>query len=904
MKTGHTATERQRLREKLTEDWTRSTDELIELLGPRQARRVLLEVRHRAAELDADPDLGCGTPYVNTIGAHEQPTFAGDEALEDRLEAWVRWNAMAMVVGANRRLPGIGGHLSTHASAATLFEVGFNHFFRGKDHPEGGDQVYFQGHASPGVYARAYLEGRLDEGRLLAFRRELEGGLSSYPHPWSMPGFWEFPTVSMGLGALCAVHQARFDHYLEARGLVDHGGRVWALLGDGEMDEPEATAGLSLAAREGLDNLVFVVNCNLQRLDGPVRGNGKILQELERRFSGAGWHVIKVVWSSAWDPLLDDDHDGVLLRHMERTCDGDWQRIAAGGPDALRREFFGQAPELEALLDGRDEAVLARLGFGGHDRRKVQAALAQAERQEGRPTVVLAKTVKGHLLGSHEARNDTHKAKVLDHEEVMELRDRLGLPISDGDLAGDRLPFRRPAPDSPEARYLRERREELGGPVPERRPRRGRASLTLPNGDVFEEAIDNFTGKEATTTVCLVRLLGGLGRLDGFGERLVPIVPDEARTFGIEALFPRLGIYAPGGQRYRPVDAGTLLSYEERADGQILEEGITEAGAMASTIAAGTAHANHGVAMVPFWFFYSMFGFQRVGDLIWAAQDARARGFLIGATAGRTTLNGEGLQHQDGHSHLLSLAHPAVRSFDPAFGYEVVTIVRHGLHRMHELDRDELFYVTVHNEPFVQPPMPVGCEEGVVRGMYLLCGPSEAPRERDTRGREFPVVQLLASGPIVRQALSAQERLRTEHGLEAAVWSVTSWQELHRDALATARWNRRHPVGERRLPWLQRCLGSRPGPVVAVSDFTAALPATLGPWLGPDQVLLGADGFGRSDGRAALRDYFGIDSTHLVAAAHEALVGTGRIGAGELRKVREALGLSPGLHAPPAEETT
>jgi len=872
-----TRTETQREAERRrVRDWTAALDALVESDGAEAARRLLAQLERRAALAGVRLPRAPVTPYLNTIAADAEPAYPGDAELDARLEALARWNAAMIVVRANRRSPGLGGHIATYASAATLFEVGFQHAFEARD------RVFFQGHASPGVYARAFLEGRLSQAQLDNFRRELQpgGGLPSYPHPWLMPDFWEFPSVSMGLAPLMAIYQARFDRYLQARGLAEETGRVWALVGDGEMDEPESLGGLSIAAREGLGNLVLVVNANLQRLDGPVRGNGKIVQELESLFAGAGWHVVKVLWNGAWDRLLERDVDGRLARRLERTVDGEWQRWAARGPGVLREELFGSDPALAAMVEDLDEAELAALGRGGHDRRKVAAAYAAARDETERPTVVLAQTVKGRGLGeAGEALNVAHKTKDLDVEALAAMRDELCLPIPDGRLG--EAPLYRPSDDAPEMESLRERREALGGPLPRRRVRA--APIEPPDEDVFAPFLEATDG-EATTTTILVRLLSRLVGDETLGRRIVPIVPDEARTFGLEALFPKIGIYAPGGQRYEPVDADTILTYRERADGQILEEGITEAGSMSSFIAAGTAHATQGVVTIPFYFFYSMFGLQRVGDLIWAAGDSRARGFLVGATSGRTTLNGEGLQHQDGHSHLAALGHPTLRAYDPAFGYEVAVLVEDGLRRMFAENRDEMVYLSVHNEPFEHPALPDGAREGIVRGLYRL-------RASDKSG-EVRRVRLLASGPLVRHALGAQRRLE-ERGVTADVWSVTSWQQLHRDAAAADRESRLRPEREPRASWLERCLGDDDGPIVAVSDFSRALADVLAPWMPGRLVALGTDGFGRSDERAALRDFFEIDERWITLAALAALARDDRIPEGWVMRAREELGIDP-----------
>ena len=866
-------------------DWMAAFDDVLRLEGTSTAEQILRQLSARAAAFGVQPPFVRTTPYVNTIPAQSQPKFPGDLDLERRIDNLVRYNALAMVTRANAKHPGIGGHISTYASASTLFEVGFNHFFKGENADSGPDQVYYQGHASPGVYARAYLEGRLSQAQADNFRRELrsEGGLASYPHPWFMPGFWELPTVSMGLSPLMAVYQARFNRYLENRGLRQNTGRVWALLGDGEMDEPESVGGLRLAAEEELDNLTFVINCNLQRLDGPVRGGGKLIQELEALFRGAGWHVIKVIWGSDWDPLLERDFDGRLVERMQSAVDGDYQRYVVEGGALMREHFFGADPELSRMVEGLSDAQLSALRRGGHDIQKVYAAYAEAVRHRGAPTVVLAKTVKGFGLGTAgEGRNVAHKTTNLKMQELRAFRDRFQIPLTDAQLT--ETPFYHPGMQSPEVQYIRARREALGGSVPARRVRA--ESLQVGNAPFS----DYFSGtqREATTTAILVRLLADLLKQEPLGARIVPVIPDEARTFGLEALFPQVGIYNPKGQQYEPVDRGALLSYQEASDGQILEEGLTEAGCMASAIAAGTAYATHALHMIPFFFFYSMFGFQRVGDLIWAAGDARARGFLIGATAGRTTLPGEGLQHCDGHSHLTAYTHPRVLAYDPAFGYEVAVIVRDGLRRMVQHGEDLLYYLTVTNETNPQPPMPEGVEDGILAGMYLY---RDAPV---AGGRESsPQAQLLASGALLRPALEAQNILTEQFEVAASVWSVTSWKQLYEDATRVERHNRLHPRAGPQQAYIQRCLGATPGAVVGVSDFLKALPHSLGRWLPRDMVALGTDGFGPSGGRDELRAYFEVNAQHIAYAALYILAGREAYPAAQLASAAKQLGIEP-----------
>jgi pyruvate dehydrogenase E1 component len=868
-------------------DWIAALDDVIEREGKASAERLLRQLQQRAASRGVTLPFEFNTPYVNTIAPEDEPTFEGDPELEERILNIVRWNAMAMVVRANKRLEGIGGHIGSYTSISDIFEVGFNHFFHGKNHPEGPDKVFMQGHASPGVYARAFLEGRLDEKHLENFRRELapEGGLSSYPHPWLMPDFWEFPTVSMGLSPITAIYQARFDRYLEKRGLVENAGRVWALCGDGEFDEPESRGALDIAAREDLDNLTIVIDCNLQRLDGPVRGNSKLIQELEATFMGAGWQVIKVLWDDTWDELLEHDRDGVLADYLEETVDGEWQRYTAEGGAYLREQFFGKDPALERLVEGMSEHELDKLarGRGGHDLQKLYAAFRAAEEEEGRPTVILAQTIKGLGLGeAGEARNIAHKAKKLDESQLRAFRDRFDVPISDDDVAD--VPFYRPAPDSREVKYVQERREKLGGYVPRRKVQA--PPLEMPDEDIFETYIEQGSaGRPATTTMILVRMLAELLKDDKVGELIVPIVPDEARTFGIEALFPQAGIYSATGQKYEPVDSDMLLSYKESTDGQILEEGITEAGAMGSFIAAGSAYATHGLNTIPFFFFYSMFGFQRIGDLIWAAADQRTRGFLIGATAGRTTLNGEGLQHEDGHSHLLAYTNPNVRAYDPCFAHELAVIIRHGMRKMYVDGKDVMYYVTVANEDFEHPAVESVDEEGIIQGMYRY---RESRKSGDVRR-----VQLLGAGPLLREALEAQRILEDDFGVTADVWSVTSWKALYDEALEVDRYNRLNPTQDERVPYFTNQLGDDAGAVVCVSDFVKALPYSLARFCPAEMVALGTDGFGRSDSREALRDFFEVDAKHIVLAALGALARAGRFPKSRLEKAVKQLDIDP-----------
>jgi pyruvate dehydrogenase E1 component len=864
--------------------WVESFDSVLDGQGRSYGQRLLERLLAHARDLGLALPANLNTPYINTIPIEVQPPYPGDREIERRIKNVLRWNAMAMVVQANTHHPGIGGHISTYASVATLFEVGFHHFFRGAHDGHPGDHVYFQGHASPGVYARAYLEGRLSEDHLHNFRRELApgGGLSSYPHPRLMPGFWQFPTVSMGLSPISAIYQARFNRYLRARGLIEHdGGRVWAFLGDGEMDEPEALGALTLAGREQLNNLIFVINCNLQRLDGPVRGNGKIIQELEAVFRGAGWNVIKVIWGDDWDPLLARDTEGLLVRRMNEVNDGQYQKYTVESGAYIREHFFGVDPKLLALVEDLTDAKLHKLRRGGHDPEKVFAAYKAAVEHQGSPTVILAKTIKGYGLGeAGEGRNVTHQQKKLNEKELRHFRDRLGIPISEAELS--EAPFYRPAADSEEVEYLLDRRRVLGGAVPQRTVRA--VPLAAPPPSLFAEFLTGSGDREVATTMVLVRLLRFLMNDPDIGKLIVPIVPDEARTFGMDALFRKFGIYSSKGQQYEPVDSDVVAFYREALDGQLLEEGITEAGSMASFTAAATAYATQGVNTIPFFFFYSMFGFQRIGDLIWQNADARGRGFLIGATAGRTTLAGEGLQHQDGHSHVLASTVPSVRAYDPAYAHEIAIIVQDGIRRMYGEGEDICYYLTVANEMYVHPPMPEGVEEGILRGVYKLA-PAQAPGG-------WPRVHLFASGAIVREALRAQDLL-AQRGVGADVWSVTSYTELARDAVAVQRWNLLHPLAEPRLAYVQGLLAAEPYPVVAASDYMKSVAGQLAPFVPAGLWALGTDGFGRSDERAPLRRFFEVDAECLTVAALASLARRGEI---ETRLVAQAiadLGLDP-----------
>ena len=852
-----------------TEEWLDSLDAVIDARGGSRAHYLLARLMERARDKGVGVPAMVQTDYINTIAPEQEPWFPGDEYVERRIRAFIRWNAVVMVDRANHRFEGQGGHLSTYASAASLYEVGFNHFFRGKGDGRYGDQVFFQGHAAPGVYARAFLEGRLTEAQLERFRREVGGGgLSSYPHPRRMPDFWEFPTVSMGLGPLNAVYQARFNRYLFQREIADtSAANVWCFVGDGELDEPESMAALSLGARERLDNLIFVVNCNLQRLDGPVRGNGKVIQELESIFRGMGWNVIKVVWGTAWDDLLARDVDGVLVNKMNSTVDGEFQKYAVESGEYIREHFFGPDPRLRAMVQHLSDDDLQRLPRGGHDYRKLYAAYKAAVEHVGSPTVILAKTVKGWTLGpDFEARNATHQIKKMKAADFKVFRDRLFLDIPDSDLEGELPPYYHPGTDSPEYEYLMERRRALDGYLPERVER---SKLVVFPRDELIDQLTAGTGEkvQASTTTAFTRLLRTLLKEPEWGNRIVPIIPDEARTFGMDALFPEYKIYAPFGQQYEPVDAGLMLSYREAAKGQILEEGITEAGSMADFTAAATAYATWGQPMIPFFVFYSMFGFQRVGDLIWSFGDQRGRGFLMGATAGRTTLTGEGLQHCDGQSQMYALAYPNLRAYDPAFAYEVAVIVRDGIRRMYGPEPEDCFYyLTLYNENYVQPPMPEGVEEGIRRGIY---------RYRAADGERTHRAQILASGPMVLQALEAQRLLAEHHDVAADVWSVTGWKQLRDDAIDCERWNRLHPTEAPRAPYVTEQLGDAEGPVVAVSDWVKAVPDSIARFVPQPYVVLGTDGYGYSDTRPALRRHFEVDAAHTVIAVLDGLAQTG-----------------------------
>jgi pyruvate dehydrogenase E1 component len=875
------------------QDWLETHARLLGLTLDRQdadrSHRLMSRLLENLRRKGLPAPRVISTPYVNTIAPGSEPEMPGDREMEKRIKSFVRWNAMAMVVNANRKHGGLGGHISTYASSATLYEVGFNHFFRGHSEEHPGDLVYFQGHASPGIYARAFLEGRLEERHLQHFRQELAegGGLSSYPHPYLMPDFWQFPTVSMGLGPLMSIYQARFNRYLKARGFIqDPEPHVWCYVGDGETDEPETLGSLTLASREGLDNLTWVVNCNLQRLDGPVRGNGKIIQELEAAFRGAGWNVIKVIWGSDWDKLLAADQTGLLAKRMGEAVDGDYQKYSVEPGSYTRKHFFGKYPELLQLVNHLSDDQIRKLLRGGHDPRKVFTAYQAALNHKGQPTVILAKTIKGYGLGeAGEGRNITHQQKKLNERELREFRSRFHVPIKDEEIA--EAPFYRPAPDSPEAIYLQDRRKSLGGYLPAREVTA--EPLEVPPVSDMGEFLRGSGNMEVSTTMAFVRLLGSLLRHKGIGRHIVPIIPDEARTFGMDALFREIGIYAHKGQLYEPVDSGSLLYYHETKDGQILEEGITEAGSMSSFIAAGTAYATHGVNMIPFYTYYSMFGFQRVGDLMWLAGDIRAKGFLLGATSGRTSLNGEGLQHQDGHSLLAASTIPTLMAYDPAFAYEVAVIVADGLKRMYQDGENLFYYLCLYNDNYLMPPMPEGVEPGILDGLYRFKpGPDGLAHK----------AHLLGSGPIINEALRAQSILAERYGVSADVWSGTSYKRLRHEALQVRRWNMLHPEETPRKPLVQQKLESEQGPFIAVSDNIKAVPDMIAPWVPGGLTTLGTDGFGRSDTRPNLRRFFEVDAESTVVATLHTLAERGSIKRSVVTQAMKDLGLDPEKAAP------
>ncbi|MFI0414244.1 MAG: pyruvate dehydrogenase (acetyl-transferring), homodimeric type [Candidatus Thiodiazotropha sp.] len=849
-----------------TQEWLDALEAVLENEGVDRAHFLIERLVDKARRSGAYLPFSANTAYVNTIPVTKQRRFPGDRAMERRIRSFIRWNAMAMVVQANRISTELGGHISSFASGATLFDVGFNHFFHAPSKERDGDLIFFQGHSAPGVYARAYLEGRLSEEQLYSFRQEVDGqGLSSYPHPWLMPGFWQFPTVSMGLGPLMAIYQARFMRYLHDRGLLNTDERkVWSFCGDGEMDEPEALGAISLAGRERLDNLIFVINCNLQRLDGPVRGNGKIIQELEAVFRGAGWNVIKVIWGGYWDPLFARDKNGILLKRMEECVDGDYQAYKAKGGAYTREHFFGKYPELDDMVANMTDEDIWRLNRGGHDPHKVYAAYAEAMSHKGQPTVILAKTVKGYGMGvAGEGQNITHSQKKMGEAALKAFRDRFNIPISDDQIGA--APFYKPPTDSPEMQYMHQRRQDLGGFLPQRRTKV--ESLQVPALDEFKTLLEGSGERDQSTTMAFVRLLNMLVRNKAVGKQVVPIVPDEARTFGMEGMFRQLGIYSSVGQLYEPVDADQVMFYREDKKGQILQEGINEAGAMSSWIAAATSYSNHGTSMIPFYIYYSMFGFQRVGDLAWAAGDMQARGFLIGGTAGRTTLAGEGLQHQDGHSHIVAGTIPNCVSYDPAYAYELAVIVQDGMRRMYQEQENVFYYITVMNENYAQPAMPAGVEEGIVRGLYLL----------DTGGKHKHRVQLLGSGTILREVIAAAELLEKEFNVSADVWSVTSFNELRRDGLDIERWNTLHPQEEPKLSYVTEKLSGQKGPVVAATDYIRSYADQIRPFITASYSVLGTDGFGRSDMRSQLRKFFEVNRYYILIAALKALADEGEI---------------------------
>ena len=859
-----------------TTEWLEALDSVVAHDGPDRARQLLTLLLERAQDSGTGPIASLNTPYVNTIPTDREAELPGDPSLERRLRSIVRWNAIAMVVRANKVSSELGGHIATYQSLATLMEVGFNHFWHAPNDQHGGDLVYFQGHSSPGNYARSYLEGRLTEDQLDGFRQEVSrDGLASYPHPWLMPDYWQFPTVSLGIGAITSIYQARFMKYLKARGLTDTDGRkVWVFLGDGEMDEPESMGAIGLAGRERLDNLIWVVNCNLQRLDGPVRGNGKIIQELESDFRGAGWNVIKVVWGSRWDPLLAADTDGALVRVMDECVDGDYQTFKSRDGAYVREHFFGRDPRLLKRVEHMSDDEIWLLNRGGHDQQKVYAAYHEAARHTGQPTVILAKTIKGYGMGvSGEGQMTTHQAKKMTEDALLAFRDRFELPLTDEQVRA--AEYYKPAENSREMQYLRECRASLGGSLPVRR--RHAEKLAVPDLDLFKSQLEGTGDREISTTMAFVRVLAALLRDKQIGRHIVPIIPDESRTFGMEGLFRQVGIYSPFGQKYQPQDSEQLMFYKEDEHGQILEEGITEAGSISSFMAAGTSYSAHDVQMVPFYIYYSMFGYQRVGDLVWAAADQRTRGFMLGGTAGRTTLNGEGLQHEDGHSHVLFSVVPNCRAYDPTFGYEVAVIVQDGLRRMVVDQEDVFYYVTLMNENYRHPPMPQDAQEGILRGMYLLW---------ETPDHDRPRVQLLGSGTILREVLAAAEMLDSDFGIGADVWSVTSFTELRRDGIEVERHNMLHPLSEQRSAYVTDCLRNRRGPVIASTDYLRAFADQIRQWVPDHYRVLGTDGFGRSDFRHALRRFFEVDRHYVVVAALKELADNGEV---EARVVQDAI---------------
>ncbi|MGZ5572655.1 MAG: pyruvate dehydrogenase (acetyl-transferring), homodimeric type [Usitatibacter sp.] len=872
-----------------TREWVDSLDAVLEVEGPERAHYILEQLVDKARRSGAYLPYRAQTAYLNTIPAHLEEPIPGDQAIENRLRSFVRWNAVATVLRAGRKDLELGGHIASFASAATLYDIGFSHFWNAPTESDGGDLIYFQGHSSPGVYARAFLEGRMTEAQLDMYRQEVDGkGIASYPHPWLMPDFWQFPTVSMGLGPIQAIYQARFLRYLEDRGHAKTSGRrVWAFMGDGEMDEPESLGAIGLASREGLDNLIFVINCNLQRLDGPVRGNGKIIQELEADFRGAGWNVIKVIWGSYWDPLIAHDNDGLLLKRMEEAVDGEYQKFKSRDGAYVREHFFGKYPELKARVANMSDEDIWRLNRGGHDPHKVYAAYAAAVKHKGQPTVILAKTVKGYGMGAvGEGKNIAHQQKKMPIEALRQFRDRFNIPIPDDRLA--EIPYYKPAEDAPEMKYLRELREQRRGSIPQRR--RKSTKLAVPKLETFKALLEpTGEGREISTTMAFVRMLTALVKDKGLGKNVVPIVPDESRTFGMEGLFRQLGIYSSVGQLYEPEDSDQLMFYKEDKNGQILQEGINEAGAMCSWMAAATSYSNNNVPMIPFYIFYSMFGLQRVGDLAWASGDIRARGFLMGGTAGRTTLNGEGLQHEDGHSQVLSSAIPNCVSYDPTFAYEVAVIVQDGLRRMLEEQEDVFYYITLMNENYPHPGMPEGSREGILKGMYKLS---------DGGAAKGPRVQLMGSGTILREAMAAAELLAKDWGVAADVWSCPSFNELRRDGIAASRWNLLHPAEKPRTPYVEQCLANTKGPVIASTDYMRTFADQIREFVPRRYKVLGTDGFGRSDSRENLRRFFEVNRFYVALAALKALAEDGELPAAKVAEAIKRYGIDPNKPAP------
>ena len=867
-------------------EWLDALDSVEAFEGMDRVDELLDQVVASARRKGARLPFAANTAYVNTIHPQDEPAHPGNRALEQTIRRAIRWNAAAIVVKANKESSELGGHIASFQSAATLYDTGFMHFWHAANESHGGDLIYFQGHISPGIYARAFLEGRLSEEQLLNFRQEVDGkGISSYPHPWLMPDFWQFPTVSMGLGPLMAIYQARFLHYIHNRGIADTAKRkVWAFCGDGEMDEPESLGAISLAGREKLDNLIFVINCNLQRLDGPVRGNGQIIQELESAFRGARWNVIKVLWGSEWDPILERDSEGLLVKRMGELVDGEYQKLVVESGAYVRQHFFGSDPRLLKLVEPLSDDALRRLRLGGHDPRKVYAAYKSAFDHKGGPTVILARTIKGYGLGeAGEGKNVTHQQKKLNEDELRIFRTRFDIPMSDEQCA--EVPFYRPAEDSVEMKYLKSRREALGGYMPARKVR-SKALTCAGHEELFSEFLTGSEGREVSTTMAYVGMLRKMLKDPEIGKLVVPIVPDEARTFGMESLFRTAGIYSSVGQKYQPVDVNTLMYYKEAKDGQILEEGITEAGSMGSFIAAGSAYSTYGVNTIPFFIYYSMFGFQRIADFIWAAADMRTRGFLLGGTAGRTTLSGEGLQHQDGNSHVLALSVPNLRAYDPAFAYEIAVIIQDGIRRMYKDGEDIFYYITLMNEPYVMPKMPGDVKDGILKGMYKF-------RASTNKKAKFRA-QLFGSGSILREALQAQDILGEKYGVAADVWSVTSYKALYTDGIEAERWNRLHPnAKQKRVPYVTKMLAKEPGVLVAASDYLKTLPNMVSKWMPRQLASLGTDGFGRSEGRQSLRDFFEVDARSIVLATLYELQQDGKLDAKVLDKAIKDLGINP-----------